>query len=121
MKVFTYFNIRSRQWSIKALEGPDKGRVIDHLALVYLTDVAFKVSESGRQRVLRENRKNVHAGAVGVWNTDNTTAPPPGCPLLLRQVGYNPYKGPTFVDKATGEPVHAASYAMMYQGKVYIQ
>ncbi len=32
---------------------------------VRLSDVEFRVRESGRQRMLRERRKNVHAFAVG--------------------------------------------------------
>tara|TARA_A100001391_G_scaffold205290_1_gene204782 strand:- start:2671 stop:3108 length:438 start_codon:yes stop_codon:yes gene_type:complete len=33
--------------------------------IVQLRDASFKVSEAGRQRVLRENKKYVHAYAVG--------------------------------------------------------
>jgi len=47
------------------LEGPDKGRVVGWASTVLLSDVTPKVSEAGRQRVLREKRKNVHAGMGG--------------------------------------------------------
>ena len=65
MKVFVYFNLHRKLFSVKALEGPDKGKVIGHTTYLWLKDVTFKVSEAGRQRVLREKRKNVHAGVVG--------------------------------------------------------
>jgi len=65
MRVFVYFNLHRKCWSIKALEGENKGRVIGHAKGVYLSDVRPKVSEAGRQRVLREKRKNVHAGLTG--------------------------------------------------------
>lgn len=65
MRVFTYFNLHKKCWSIKALEGEFKGRVIAHAKRVILKDCTFKVSEAGRQRVLRTKRKNVHAGVVG--------------------------------------------------------
>jgi hypothetical protein len=65
MKVFVYFNLHRKLFSIKALEGPHKGRVIGHAHTVALRDVTAKVSEAGRQRVLAEQKKNVHAGMVG--------------------------------------------------------
>jgi len=65
MKAFVYFNLHRKCYSIKALEGRYKGRVVAHADRVLLRDVTFKVSEAGRQRVLQEKRKNVHAGVVG--------------------------------------------------------
>ena len=65
MKVFVYFNLRSKLYSIKALEGPAKGRVVAHASDVIIKDATFKVSEAGRQRVLREKHKNVYAGVQG--------------------------------------------------------
>jgi hypothetical protein len=41
------------------------GRIVGYAEAVILTDVEFRVRESGRQRVLRERRKNVHAFVVG--------------------------------------------------------
>ena len=86
MRVFVYWNLHKKLWSIKALEGPDKGRVIARSSSVILTDAHGQVSEAGRQRVLREDRKNVHAGIVGDlvavdgdaqtrWRTATTTSP----------------------------------------------
>lgn len=65
MRVFVYFNLHKKCWSIRAMEGNQKGRVIAHAQAVELANCTFKVSEAGRQRVLREKRKNVHAGVVG--------------------------------------------------------
>lgn len=65
MKVFIYRNLKTGKWSIKALEGEHKGKVIAHAHSVQLTDVTPKVYESGRQRVIRAQRKYVHAGLVG--------------------------------------------------------
>jgi len=65
MRVFVYFNLHRKCWSVRALNGRYKGRVVAHCDRVLLTDVEFRVSEAGRQRVLREGRKNVHAGVVG--------------------------------------------------------
>lgn len=125
MRVFVYFNLHRKCWSIKALEGPRKGRVIGHADYIDLADVQWKVSEAGRQRVLRERKKNVHAGAVGTleaWSdkhgnrmgvqfgktTFDTLSTPDAVP---GDVSYNPYKGPTFYDRSTGEAVHRSAAA----------
>jgi len=65
MKVFVYWNLHRKLWSVKALSGPAKGKVIWRTREVILKNAEGKVSEAGRQRVLREDRKNVHAGIVG--------------------------------------------------------
>ncbi|QGJ88843.1 hypothetical protein SEA_YECEY3_92 [Mycobacterium phage Yecey3] len=87
MKVFVYWNLHRGMWSVKALEGPDKGRVIARHQLVILRNAVGKVSEAGRQRVLRERKKNVHAGLVGdlVQGEAVNLAPD------ARKVTYNPY------------------------------
>lgn len=103
MKVFVYFNLHKKRWSVRALEGPKKNRVIEHKNIVVLKNCTMKVSEAGRQRVLRERRKNVHAGIVGElnqnadWRFDENNI-----------ITYNPYKGPDFVKVKTGEPVYKA-------------
>ena len=65
LRCFVYYNLHKHVWSIKALEGSQKGRVIGHSDHVLLRYASGKVSEAGRQRVLRDKRKNVHAGIVG--------------------------------------------------------
>ena len=73
---FVYFNLPKRVWSLKAKRtniipsehGTREGRVTGHADTVILFDTTTKVSEAGRQRVIREQRKNVHAGIVGrLW------------------------------------------------------
>jgi len=109
MKVFVYFNLHKRCFSIKALEGADKGRVVAHSNALLLHNVTFKVSEAGRQRVIREKRKNVHAGVVGEWN----------CVEQLAVVGegkavtYNPYVYDSFVYRETKQPVKQAQTVAM--------
>lgn len=105
MRVRVYFNLRRKVFSVM-----DKKtrRVIAHLAEVGLTDVRFIVSESGRQRVLREKVKNVHAFVEG---TLGLTQPIEGV-----AVSYNPYKAPTFVERDSGLPVHSAPRAFL-QGR----
>lgn len=112
MKVFVYYNLHKKVWSVKALEGPEKGRVIHHATMVILTDCTYKVSEAGRQRVLREKRKNVHAGVVGTLVAISgergyfpyTKSVP---------VTYNPYKYETFVIESSKEPILKSKHCLM--------
>lgn len=96
-KVFVYWNLHKKCWSVRAEEGPRKGKVIGHRNYVYLEHVSFKVSEAGRQRVIREKRKNVHAGAVGY----ELSRPDSFYLKQQTEVTYNPYKYKNFVRKTS--------------------
>ncbi len=127
LKCFVYFNLHRKVWSIKALEGPNKGRVIAHSDLVEMSDCTFKVSEAGRQRVLAEKRKNVHAGIVGVVRTIGENMDPLSRTAMRREanwvrhgghpaytpITYNPYKFKTFVRRSTETPVTSARWALL--------
>lgn len=104
--VFVYFNLHKKCFSIKALDGANKGKVIAHRNVVMLCSPTFKVSEAGRQRVLKEQRKNVHAGVAGLWCEEADTGYYVG--MAQRhgdKVTYNPYKYSTFVTVADEQPV----------------
>jgi len=103
MKVFVYYNLHKKLFSVKAMEGSKKGRVIAHLEKLTLWDCTFKVSEAGRQRVLREQRKNVHAGVLGIWSGKDMTID-----KSVTKVTYNPYKYKTFVTVKGKKPVYSA-------------
>ena len=114
MRVFVYFNLHKKCFSIKALEGDRKGRVVAHSTTVLLESCKFKVSKAGRQRVLREKRKNVHAGVTGVWiNGDRVESHYEFLSMVGRQVTYNPYKYSSFVIKATEQLVDKADVVGM--------
>lgn len=114
LKVFVYFNLHRRCWSVKALEGENRGRVVAHLDRVQLRDCVFKVSEAGRQRVLREKRKNVHAGVVG--RIDQEARHWWG----VYEVTYNPYRFSNFVAKRTSTPVGSAGKVIMQDKRVWV-
>jgi hypothetical protein len=117
IRVFVYFNLHKKCFSIKALEGERKGLVIAHRDLVILTKCKFKVSEAGRQRVLREKKKNVHAGVTGLWGASATGIIEPAelyfLELFGRRVTYNPYKYDSFVIKTTEQSVDVADVVGM--------
>jgi hypothetical protein len=115
MRVRVYFNLHRRCWSVVALSGPDAGRVIDHADKVVLEDVTFVVRPAGRERVLRERKKNVHAFAVGTL----ANMLPLGC---KDRITYNPFKSASFylADYGPAAPISKAHAAQLDQyGHVY--
>lgn len=111
MKVFVYWNLHKGLWSVKALSGPDKGRVVARVDKLTLANVTTRVSEAGRQRVLRERKKNVHAGIVG-YTTITASFEDDLIQSKGRQITYNPYKNSTFV-YMDGSEFHSADWAVL--------
>lgn len=114
MKVFIYRNLNKKCWSVKALDGPQKNRVVAHVDTFVVKDATFKVSRAGRERVLRERRKNVHAGIVGVWATNDVDVSKWASLTgddVTTEVTYSPYEGDFFFEVSTGKAVHFAKIA----------
>jgi hypothetical protein len=112
MRVFVYYNLHRKCWSVKSLDGPNKGRVVGHVDQCVLQHCTFKVSEAGRQRVLRERRKNVHAGVVGeLLATDNVSID------LPVRVQYNPYLQESFEYVNTKLPCKSAPQVLLAANK----
>jgi len=107
MKVKVYYNLHKNCYSIVSLEKENYGRVIKHENYVPLTNAQFKVSEKGRQRVLREQKKNVHAYVVGTWVSEFV----PRLPIKLAT--YNPYKYSSFVDAHSKKPLAKAKQVLL--------
>lgn len=95
MKVRVYRNLNKKEfYSILALEGEFKGKVCGYAKSVVIENVIFKVSAKSQQRVLRENRRNVHAFCEG-FITDASD-----CVVDIdfehEVVTYNPFKKASF-------------------------
>jgi len=103
-RVSVYRNLHNGLFSVW-----HQGRVLAHVPEIHLKDVQFRVRESGRQKVLREKRKNVHAFVIGTVDAQpSTTAQTP--------VTYNPYMHPpdqpgSFVRAHDKAPVATAPHA----------
>jgi hypothetical protein len=92
-----YRNLHTGLWSVK------QGVIRFHTSEIVLTNAKFVVSEAGRQRVLREQRKNVHAYVVGYIY--------PPVSFIAEEVYYNPYTCSSFM---VGErPILKASMARL--------
>lgn len=113
--VDVYYNLHKHVWSLSCRK---TGRIIRHASVVVAPKGArLVVREAGRQRVLAEKRKNVHAFAridhgitsedLAEWKTL--------CKMLedAFDVSYNPYRCGTFYRVDTGEPIHAVSHLIM--------
>lgn len=92
-KVRIYFNLHKKVWSIK-----DKktNLVLGWTNKIRLINCEFKVYESGRQRVLKDRKKNVHAYVDGTIASNFY--------MSIRQYAcahftYNPYKYDSFMVK----------------------
>lgn len=111
MKVFVYYNLHKKCWSVRDTK---TRKVIGHTTSLILENCQFKVSEAGRQRVLREKRKNVHAGVEG-YLTDARHQ----LGRLSKRVRYNPYEMATF--QCEGAPILWADQCLLTSNKeVYI-
>ncbi len=60
-RVEVYRNLNKNCFSVRALTGENKGKVIDHVQEITLKDVKFAVQPAGRKRVLKEKQKHVNA------------------------------------------------------------
>lgn len=92
MKVRVYFNLHKNVYSVQHWVKGKGWRLFKHEDAVFLKDVSFKVYETGRQRVLSERRKNVHAYVIG----DLCFEAPLHYIIEGYKVRYNPYVGSSF-------------------------
>ena len=93
-----YWNVHCHCWSVR-----QGGRVVGHVKSLSLRDVTWRVQASGRERVRREGKKNVHAYASGrvvdLVVFDGSEMP----------VRYNPKKLETFM--AGNTPLFTSRFA----------
>ena len=112
MKYRVYKNLHNGKWSI---QDKKTGLVIGHADCVVMLQAYGVVSQAGRQRVIAEGKKNVHAFIEGVIDAVKGFVPYKDRELVeqteikglaydsMRQLTYNPYKYETFVYKDNEE------------------
>jgi len=110
-KVFVYFNLHKNVFSLQSRNKEDYGLVLGHADHVILKNAKFVVRPKGRERVLKEKKKNVHAGVVG--EVVSYVGAESGPEVAIT---YNPYKYSTFVVKETEEPIEQAEYVVLRLG-----
>ena len=113
MKVEVYRNLHRNCCSVR-----HNGRVISHVDSVDLKNATLVVQPAGRAKVLRENRKNVHAyikGTVTLLSDDRVNNIP------THKVTYNPYRYSSFVLADTEQPITTADNVRLTKdGKVFM-
>jgi len=122
-KIEVYRNLHKNCFSVR-----HKGKVVGYLhdnEQLALTNVKFVVQPAGRAKVLRENKKNVHAFVRGEYvgyenNLTNNLYFGEFKDLDFYAVSYNPYKSDKFVVKETGKPIESNSEALIRGGKVLL-
>ena len=117
-KVMVYYNLHKHTFSVTY-----KGRLISHSDYVKLTDVEFRVRQGGREKVVKEKRKNVHSFVIGTL-MDYCKYPCESLPSEPNShiVTYDPYKYNSYVMKDTKEPIfHADEVEMInLKDKIFI-
>ena len=99
-RVYIYFNLHKKVYSVR-----QSGKVVEHTKHIILKDCRFLVSQAGREKVLREKKKNVHAGVSG-YVVDSI----PEYKIYSEQkLTYNPYMYKGFV--AINDPYEIVQWA----------
>ena len=105
--VFVYRNLHLKQWSIRAVDGPHAGQIVGHATHLVLDHARWRVNETGRQRVIRERSKNVHAGVFGMLADIEPVD------VSWEHVTYNPYAAGHFhLADMPDSVVSSSRYAM---------
>lgn len=120
MLISCYRNLHKKTFSIQY-----KNKVIKHSDLVLLKDAIFKVSEKGRQRVLKEHVKNVHAKIIGTpfaydQQMLDLVLPNMSYETFLMQgidITYNPYVCGFFYEKNEKRGLQSAQWVLLYRGQ----
>ena len=110
MRVEVYYNLHKNVFSVR-----HKGKVIAWGNRVTIENPEYVVREKGRQKVLEEGRKNVHAFVRGTLSDINNFKFGKIQQRLSepREVTYNPYKYDSFVDGSTYQPVKKSKWARL--------
>jgi hypothetical protein len=118
-RVEIYFHFRKKIFSLR-----QRGKVFGYAPCILIRDPRFVVQEGGRNRVLREKRKNVHAFVVATTReqvSPNRGDMPPESGWTHR-VYYNPYRGSEFMaqeissEPKTPNPIQGAASALLQVG-----
>lgn len=110
-RVEIYRNLH-KKGVVYSIRDQSSGLVIGYTSDICLKDVQFKVSQAGRQRVLREKRKNVHAVIQGTITSGGTSQ-------RGSRITYNPYVSDQFFLKSNPSiKVYSARRLTITKGKI---
>lgn len=116
-RVEVYRNLKFKDSIVYSVRDAKTGLVLGHATHLLLGSCEFVVSEVGRQRVLRERKKNVHAwieGSFGIIHAGDDEIFSD-----VEKVNYNPYTNTLFELVDCGEPVTGASLVYINEDGVH--
>ena len=109
-----YRNLNNFRMSLQVKQGKS-WIVVGHVTEAVIQSVTFKVQESGRQRVLRDRQKNVHA-----WGQGTLVAQCDDAILATIDLAYDPYQNTSFVQRGTSHPIVACQYLVVRNNQVFV-
>lgn len=117
-KRYYYWNLHRSIWSEM-----QRGKVIGHHPTVVLHDCEFRVRQAGRERVLREKKKNVHAFVVsGGYRHYPDAMEVNFDEVVMIEIKYNPFRAGFFYDNLwKQEVVSAATVLLTADKRVFAQ
>lgn len=113
-EVRIYRNLNNGRMSVQCKKD-GRWLVAGHVTDCIIEAVTFKISEAGRQRVIRENTKNVHA-----WGQGKLLVQFDLSKRASIELSYNPYKHETFIDRLTRKPIYSCRYLIVRNNKVWV-
>ena len=114
-----YRNLHNGHFSVQDYQRGIGWRVAGHTQEILLSNCRFKINQTGRQRVVLEQRKNVHAYIQGVVIDLNDMDSCHSQYKALR-VTYNPYLFDSFVLLENSIPIYQVRYCLIQNSKVFI-
>lgn len=111
-KVRVYRNLNKKCWTVKAKDATGAWKVLRYTNYLDLKDCAFVVKERGRQRVLRDGVKNVHAWIEGEVTTIHWCK-------VVSKINYDPIQSPHFVRNSDGEHLERADLLLFVYPNVF--
>ena len=119
VKVYRNLHLHNGFFSVQNYQQGRGWRVAGHTEKIVLSDCLFKVKETRRQRVILEQRKNVHAYIEGVV-MDLKDFDSSSFRYKTLQVTYNPYLFDSFVLLEDSSPIYQARYCLIQNSKVFV-
>lgn len=123
-RVEVYYNLHEKCLSVRHTS---RGAKVRHASAIIINDVRLAVQPAGREKVIREKKKNVHAYLRGEpvyireveFTDDGDLTDNNMWRHGYRPITYNPYKYESFVYADTGEPIYEAKQLVVIGKNIY--
>lgn len=115
-RVEVYRNLKFKDRVVYSIRDKKTGLVLGHATDLLLSRCKFVVNQKGRERVLRDKKKNVHAwieGSFGVIHVGDDKIFGDGTPIY-----YSPYTNTHFEIENCGEPIVEANLVFIKEGLI---